>query len=158
MTVSSEQSAVGSKTPREKRVTRRVVVFICLLFTVFLRGLSAEAQQPKKIPRLGVLTILSPDQSADIEAFRRGLGQLGYLDGKNIGIEYRYADGKLGRLPALATELVDLKVDVIVALNPPSVRAAKNATRSIPIIMRSSDDPGRERGLAPICRLRSASQ
>ena len=52
MTVSSEQSAVGSKTPREKRVTRRVVVFICLLFTVFLRGLSAEAQQPKKIPRL----------------------------------------------------------------------------------------------------------
>jgi len=103
----------------------------------------AEAQQPGKIPRLGVLTILPPDQSPDIDAFRQGLDRLGYLDGKNIGIEYRSADGKLDRLPALATELVDLKVDVIVALNPPSVRAAKNATRSIPIIMRSSDDPVR---------------
>jgi len=104
---------------------------------------SAEAQQPKKIPRLGLLTIVPPDQSADIDAFRQGLGQLGYLDGKNVRIESRSADGRLDRLPSLAAELVDLKVDVIVALNPPSARAAKIATKTIPIVMRSSDDPVR---------------
>jgi len=103
----------------------------------------AEAQQPKKMPRLGVLTILPPDQSSDIEAFRQGLGQLGYVDGRNIAIEYRYADERLDRLPGLAAELVGFNVDVIVALNPPAARAAKIATKTIPIVMRSSDDPVR---------------
>jgi len=101
----------------------------------------AQAQQPAKIPRLGYLMALSPDQSADRKAFRQGLAALGYVEGKNIVIEYRYAEGKLDRLPALAAELVALKVDVIVALAPPVAWAAKNATKTIPIVMRSTDDP-----------------
>ena len=117
-------------------------IFIWLLATVVLATVSiANSQQPKKIHRLGLLLAFSPNESADVNAFRQGLTALGYIEGKNIAIEYRYAEGKLDRLPALAAELVGLKVDVIVALNPPSARAAKNATKTIPIVMRSTDDP-----------------
>ena len=117
-------------------------VFVGLLATVFLATVSvAQAQQPGKIPRLGYLMIQSGDQSLDLKAFRQGLAALGYVEGKNIAIDYRYAEGKLDRLPVLAAELVALKVDIIVALNPPSARAAKNATKTIPIVMRSTDDP-----------------
>ena len=112
------------------------------LATFFLTTTSlARAQQAAKIPRLGYLLALSPDQSSDLKAFRQGLAALGYVEGKNIVIEYRYAEGKLDRLSELATELVALKVDIIVALNPPSAQAAKNATTTIPIVMRSTDDP-----------------
>ena len=79
--------------------------------------------------------------SARTEAFRRGLRELGYVEGKNIVIEYRYAEGKLDRLPALAAELVRLKVDVIVTAGPLPTRAAKEATSSIPIVMAQDDDP-----------------
>jgi putative tryptophan/tyrosine transport system substrate-binding protein len=117
-------------------------IFIWLLATVVLATVSiAKSQQPQKLHRLGLLLALSPDESADIHAFRQGLAALGYVEGKNITIEYRYAEGKLDRLPALAAELVGLKVDVIVALSPPSAHAAKNATKTIPIVMRSTDDP-----------------
>jgi len=102
---------------------------------------AVEAQQTAKIPRLGYLMAFSPDQSLDLKAFRQGLATLGYVEGKNIVIEYRYAEGKLNRLPDLAAELVALKVDIIVALNPPSALAAKHATKTIPIVMRSTDDP-----------------
>ena len=113
-----------------------------LLLSVFLPAVSiAAAQPPPKIPRLGYLMALSPDQSPDLQAFRQGLTALGYVEGKNIVIEYRHAAGNLDRLPDLAAELVALKVDIIVALNPPSARAAKNATKTIPIVMRSTDDP-----------------
>ena len=89
----------------------------------------AEAQQPTKIPRIGYLTTVSPSAiSARIEAFRQGLRELGYVEGKNIVIEWRSAEGKLDRLPALAAELVRLKVDVIVSGGPPPTRAAKEAT------------------------------
>jgi putative ABC transport system substrate-binding protein len=87
------------------------------------------------------LLSLSADQSSDLKAFRQGLALLGYVDCKNIVIEHRQAEGKLDRLPELAAELVALKVDIIVALNPPSALAAKNATKTIPIVMRSTDDP-----------------
>ena len=101
-----------------------------------------EAQQPKKIPRIGYLIGASRSGvSARIEAFRQGLGELGYVEGKNIIIEYRYSEGKLDRLPALAAELVRLKVDVIVANGPPSTRAAKEATVTIPIVMAQDSDP-----------------
>ena len=112
------------------------------LLAIFLATtVSAKAQQSTKIPRLGLLMALSPEESVDIKAFRQGLSALGYVEGKNVAFEYRYAEGKMDRLPALAAELVTLKVDVIVALTPPAARAAKNATKTIPIVMRSTDDP-----------------
>ena len=102
----------------------------------------AEAQQPTKVPRIGYLAGTSASgQSARIEAFRQGLRELGYVEGKNIVIEYRYAEGKLDRLPALAAELVRLKVDVIVTAGPAATRAAKEATITIPIVMAQDTDP-----------------
>ncbi|OGQ78534.1 MAG: hypothetical protein A3F90_03815 [Deltaproteobacteria bacterium RIFCSPLOWO2_12_FULL_60_19] len=100
------------------------------------------AQQPTKIPRIGYLTASSLSaQSARIEAFRQGLRELGYVEGKNIVIEFRYAEGKFDRLPELAAELVRLKVDVIVTAGPIVTRAAKEATLTIPIVMAQDADP-----------------
>ena len=105
-------------------------------------GLWLEAQQPTKVPRIGFLTAASPSAiAARIEAFRQGLRELGYVEGKNIVIEWRYAEGKLDRLPALAAELVRLKVDVIVTAGPGATRAAKEATSTIPIVMAQDPDP-----------------
>src|SRR4029453_16374337 len=97
---------------------------------------SAEAQQAKKVPRIGFLTANDLSAlAARIEALRQGLRELGDVEGKNIVIEYRYAEGKLDRLPALAAELVRLKVDIIVSAGPQSTRAAKEATVTIPIVL-----------------------
>jgi putative tryptophan/tyrosine transport system substrate-binding protein len=114
-----------------------------LLITVLLIAFSStEAQQPTKIPRIGFLGASSPSAiSARIEAFRLGLRELGYVEGKNIVIEYRYAEGKLDRLPGLAAELVRLGVDVIVLAGPASIRPAKEATSTIPIVMANDADP-----------------
>jgi putative ABC transport system substrate-binding protein len=102
----------------------------------------AQAQQPAKIPRIGFLNASSPFSSpARREAFRQGLRALGYIEGQNIVLEYRYAEGKLDRLPALATELVRLKVDVIVTAGGISTRRAKEATVTIPIVMTQDIDP-----------------
>jgi putative ABC transport system substrate-binding protein len=99
------------------------------------------AQQTKKVPRIGLLGISSlSSDSIRIEAFRQGLRELGYIEGKHIVIEYRYAEGSLDRLPKLAAELVRLNVDIIVARASPAVRAAKNATSATPIIMASVTD------------------
>jgi putative tryptophan/tyrosine transport system substrate-binding protein len=87
------------------------------------------------------LGISPPTALARVETFRQGLRELGYVEGKNIVIEYRYAEGKTDRLPALAAELVRLKVDVIVTMGPPSTRSAKQATVTIPIVMAFDDDP-----------------
>ena len=98
---------------------------------------SAEAQQPKKVPRIGYLSPRDPaSESTRAEAIRLALRELGYIEGQNIAIEYRYAEAKLDRAPALAAELVRLKVDIIVvAGGDPDIRAAKNATKTIPIVM-----------------------
>ena len=98
---------------------------------------SAEAQQPKKVPRIGYLSSSDPaSESARAEAIRLALRELGYIEGQNIAIEYRYAEGKRDRLPELAAELVRLKVDIIVVAGGGTwVRAAKNATKTIPIVM-----------------------
>ncbi len=117
---------------------------IWLLLTAILLVLShrAEAQQPQKVPRIGFLSGVSPSiNSARVEAFRQGLRELGYVEGRNIVIEYRYAEGRLERLPALADELVRLNVEVIVTAAPPPTRAAKQATVTIPIVMTFDDDP-----------------
>jgi putative ABC transport system substrate-binding protein len=120
---------------------RRIV--ICLPLTVFLLSVSsANAQQPAKIPRIGYLigASLSPS-SARIEPFRKGLRELGYVEGKNIIIEWRSAEQKLDRLPGLAAELARFKVDVIVTAGPIPTRAAKEATNTIPIVMAQDSDP-----------------
>ena len=103
---------------------------------------AAQAQQPAKIPRLGFLIASSASSyTARVEAFRRRLRELGYVEGKNIVIEYRYAEGKLERLPDLAAELVRLKVDVIVTGGGQTILAAKKATATIPIVFAASNDP-----------------
>ena len=103
----------------------------------------AEAQQPAgKVPQIGFLTTGSQVTDAPrIEAFRQGLRELGYVEGKNINIEYRYAEGGFERLPQLAEELVRRKVDVIVEPATPAVQAAKQATTTIPIICPGVADP-----------------
>jgi putative ABC transport system substrate-binding protein len=102
----------------------------------------AEAQQPKKVPRVGYLGSLPLSAFVSrIEAFREGLRELGYVEGKNIVIEWRSAEGKLDRLPALAAELVALKVDIIVSASPTTTRSIKEATSTIPIVMAQDSDP-----------------
>ena len=115
---------------------------IALCTMLFALSLSAEAQQPTKIPRIGYLLGVSLSASSTrTEAFRQGLRDFGYVEGKNIIIEWRSAEGKFDRLPALAAELVRLKVDVIVTAGPIPTRAAKEVTSTIPIIMTQDPDP-----------------
>ena len=103
---------------------------------------SADAQQPTKIPRIGYLTGARLIAIANrTEAFRQGLRELGYVEGKNIVIEWRSGEGNFGSLPALAAELVRLKVEVIVTGGEAATRPAKEATTSIPIVMTQDDDP-----------------
>ena len=104
--------------------------------------LVAGAQQAGRVHRIGYLTGgLSTDRPHLIEAFRQGLRELGWVEGQNIVIEYRYAEGRFDRLPDLAAELVRLKVDIIVAVATPASAAAKNATGTIPIVGISLGDP-----------------
>jgi ABC-type uncharacterized transport system substrate-binding protein len=118
-------------------------IFNWILATILLTTVSlAAAQQPTKIPRIGYLGATSPSvNAARIEAFRQGLRELGYVEGKTIVIEYRYAEGKLDRIPVLAAELVRLKADVIVTSGPADTKAAKGATSTIPIVMMFDNDP-----------------
>ena len=104
--------------------------------------LGARAQQPARIPRVGVVVSGLPSAFASrVEALRQGLHNLGYLEGRNIVFEYRYAEGKMDRLPDLFAELVQLKVDVIVTHGTPGPLAAKQATSTIPIVMGNVADP-----------------
>src|SRR2546425_7233574 len=119
-------------------------IILCVALSAMLFALcgSAEAQQPTKIPRIGYLTAVSLSANAAlIEAFRQGLRELGYVEGKNIVIEWRAAEEKVGLLPALAAELVRLKVDIIVSGGPTVTRFAKEATGTIPIVMAFDNDP-----------------
>jgi putative ABC transport system substrate-binding protein len=105
----------------------------------------AEAQQPKKVSRLGFVsaraepTPTSPDSSAD--ALRQGLRNLGYIEGKNIVVEYRYFEGKADRIPSLVADLLQLKLDVLVSVNTLAIRAFKQATNTLPIVIVINDDP-----------------
>ena len=101
---------------------------------------TAEAQQ-LTMPKIGWLAVRPASAAFAIESFQREFSKLGYVDGKNIVFEYRYAEGKLDRLPALADELVRLKVNVIIAPNTPAAVAAKNATKTIPIVFIDVTDP-----------------
>lgn len=131
----------------------KIVNFFMLCTLLFALCLAAEAQQPRKIPLIGRLTGGSPSNSpARLEAFRQGLRELGYVEGENIVIEYRFAMGNFDRLPDLAAELVRLKVDVIVAQSSDPVRAATNATKTIPIVMVQAGDPVGNRFIDSLAR------
>ena len=121
----------------------KIILCVALSALLFQHCLPAEAQQPQKVPRIGYLSgrgdPSTPDPLAD--AFRQGLRDLGYIEGKNILVEYRYAEGKLDRIPSLVAELVQLKVDVLVSPTLPAIRAAKQTTKTIPIVMLTNVDP-----------------
>ena len=122
-------------------MNHKVILFF-LAASVLISFLRVEAQQPTKIPRIGYLaTAPASAITARVKAFRQGLRELGYVEGKNIVIEQRYAEDKLDRLSALAAELVSLKVDIIVTGGPSPTRAAKEATGTIPIVMGYDNDP-----------------
>jgi ABC-type uncharacterized transport system substrate-binding protein len=115
-------------------------VAVCAM--VMALCITAGAQDPTKVPRIGYISVASPSAVAvRVEAFRQGLRELGYIEGKSIVIEYRYAEGNLDRLPDLVAELVHLKMDVIVSPGGQVTRAAKEATRTIPIVMAFDSDP-----------------
>ena len=122
---------------------RAAVTSILVAVVLLAVAVTAEAQQPRKVPRLGYLSSSDPaSDSPRFEAIRVALRNLGYIEGQNIASEYRYAEGKLDRLPDLATELVHLKVDIIVVGGDIPTRAAKKATKTIPIvIMGTGSDP-----------------
>src|SRR5262245_16665859 len=124
-----------------RRPLRKTSASILFAGALLAAAVIVEAQQPARIPRIGILIGSSASSySARVEAFRRRLRELGYVEGKNIIIESRYAEGKLERLPDLAAELVRLKVDVIVTSGP-AITAAKKASPAIPIVFATDPDP-----------------
>jgi ABC-type uncharacterized transport system substrate-binding protein len=124
------------------RLTRLAALAV-LALALLAAPLAAEAQPAGKVWRIGLLTAggRSTEQSASFEAFRYGLSERGYVEGRNLAIEYRYAEGDLDRLPALAAELLAKKVDVVVTVSTPAALAAKSATSTIPIVMATAGDP-----------------
>ena len=116
---------------------RKLAGVFAVVFALSLAGTRTEAQQPKKLPRVGYLSSLdSVGESERVEAVRLGLRELGYTEGQNVAIEYRYAEGNVDQASEFAVELVRLKVDIIVvAGGTPWVQAAKNAAKTIPIVM-----------------------
>jgi ABC-type uncharacterized transport system substrate-binding protein len=143
-TESGQQGPRGdlSRSKVSSLIAQRSLLTLALSALLFALCLPAEAQQPTKVPRIGYLNAVSPASVSDrIASFRQGLRELGYVEGKNIVIESRYADGNLDRLPALAAELVRLKVEVIVSSGPTPTRSAKQATSTIPIVMAQDSDP-----------------
>src|SRR2546426_2290880 len=121
---------------------RKKIFDLALTTLLFALCSSAEAQQTKKVPRIGFLGSTSFSRNpARRDAFRHGLRELGYVEGKTIVVEWRFAEGKADRLPSLAAELVRLNVDVIVTGGSAATRAAKEATATIPIVMAQDNDP-----------------
>ena len=124
---------------KQARMARKTIVALLVGLTLASVRL-VEAQQPKKVPRIGLLRAGSPPDSY-VEAFRQGLRELGYIESQNIAVEYRWAEGKPERIPDLTAELVRLKVDVIVTTGVPGGLAAKQATSTIPIVVPAINDP-----------------
>ena len=121
-------------------MVKRLVWLVTLLLLAI--GTFAEAQQREKVFRIGFLDPSTPSGMAVmVDAFRHELGKLGWIEGKNITIEYRFAEQKSERLPELAADLIRLKVDVIVGASSTSALAAKSTTTTIPIVMTQSADP-----------------
>ena len=121
---------------------RLIGLAVVLTVSLTLALLAADAQQAEKVPRIGYLTPFNLDGANPLrDAFRQGLRDLGYVEGRNLVLEIRSAEGKYERYPALAAELVALKVDVIVATDTPAALTAKQATRTLPIVFLAAADP-----------------
>ena len=135
------KTGIGQETTGNSKKAKVLCFALCAVLFALCR--SADAQQQAKIPRIGYVsgTGDTNNPGPNIESFRKGLRQLGYIDGKNIVVEYRYAEGKNERLPGFVTELVQRKVDVLVVIALPAIRAAKQATKTIPIVMVTNVDP-----------------
>jgi putative ABC transport system substrate-binding protein len=125
-----------------KETTRKLGLLLALTALLLALCFPVWAQQPTKIPRIGYLSGNYPaNPGPNVEAFRQALRGLGYIEGKNILIEYRYSEGKNERMPSLVAELVKLKVDVLVSGVGPAIRAAQQATTTIPIVIVAAGDP-----------------
>src|SRR5215468_10450779 len=122
-------------------MNKRLVWIVTLLFLA--AGTFAEAQQTKKVPCIGFLAVSGDPKTPGpwVEAFRHGLRDVGYDEGKSILVEYRYVEGKLDRIPSLVAEIMQLKVDVLVLVALSAIRAAKQSTKTIPIVMVATVDP-----------------
>jgi ABC-type uncharacterized transport system substrate-binding protein len=120
-------------------IMRKKFFTLALSALLLAHSVSAGAQQTK-VPRIGVL-ILGAPPNANLDAFIQGLRELGYIEGKNLLIDYRFAEGRAERLPELATELVRLKVDAIFTAGTPAIFALKQATKTIPVVFFSTSDP-----------------
>jgi putative ABC transport system substrate-binding protein len=123
---------------KQRDMVRKIITY-SLIVAIFTFSYFVHAQQPKKIPRIGFLSASRPQP--EHEAFRQGLRELGYVEGQNIVIEWRFAEGNLDRISQHAAELVRLRVDVIVTGGPSATRAAKEAPSAIPIVMAFDNDP-----------------
>jgi putative tryptophan/tyrosine transport system substrate-binding protein len=137
----NKHSHEAKGTRREEKMNKRKLGSFALSVMLLALSLPVAAQQPKKVPRIGFILGSSPGPDARIEGFRQGLRELAYVEGQNIAIEWRYAEGKEELVPKLAAELVQLNVEIIVTDGTNVTRAAKNATRTIPIVMASDADP-----------------
>jgi putative tryptophan/tyrosine transport system substrate-binding protein len=136
------------RTERNERLKNSALIpqssVLCIALSALLFAFCgfAEAQQPKKVPRIGYVSqSYANDPGPGLTAFRQGLWDIGYVEGKNILCEYRYAEDKLDRVPNLVDELVQLKVDVLVVTTRRAIIAAKQATKTIPIVMVTTQDP-----------------
>jgi putative ABC transport system substrate-binding protein len=133
----------------------RLILALILMLGLLAPTPAADGQQPARVPRIGMLLTLSPEHPearAALDPFRQALRELGYVEGLNIVTEYRSAGGRIERFPALAAELVRLKVDLIVAGNTLACRAAKQATTTIPIVAWAMQDPVRDGLVASLAR------
>jgi ABC-type uncharacterized transport system substrate-binding protein len=144
-------------TPTGSELLRRMVhlgaAVVALALSSIAAPLAVDAQQPQRLYRIGILDRTTPKISApNLNAFRQGLRELGYVEGKDFAIEYRSVDGQDERYPHLAAELVRLKVDLILTRGTPAALAAKNATESIPVIMTSIGDPVGQGVVASLAR------
>jgi putative tryptophan/tyrosine transport system substrate-binding protein len=122
---------------------KRGIILLALALFVFSSYHVAHAQQPKKVPRIGFQTSSGDPSSPgpQVEAFRQGLRELGYIEGKNIQIDYRFTEGKLESTSSLVAKLLQLKIDVLVSLLVPGIQAAKESTKTVPIVMVTTEDP-----------------
>jgi putative ABC transport system substrate-binding protein len=140
--VHSDRRLLGGRRVKPLLRLHTVGCLVILMGSLLAAPCTPDAQPAGHVPRIGVLSSRSPRAArVYVEALQQGLRDLGYVEGQNMAIVYRYAEGKIERLPKLAAELVRLRVEVIVAGGAPAIRAAQHATRTLPIVMAGTADP-----------------